>query len=1051
MKRLLQLGAGIVLMLACVPTIALAQSGKIAGEVTDAATGEPLPGVNVVIVGTTQGAITDADGFYSILNVSPGTHSVRASFVGFRAQIKENVRVNIDLTTDVDFQLQEQAVGLDEVVVEAYEPVVKKDISANVANLSAEEIENIATTTSVADVIGLQAGAEGLSIRGGGLEELAFQVDGLSMRSGRNNSPFTGISFTAIDAIQVQTGGFNAEYGNVRSGLVNVVTKEGPRSRYSVDFLMEYSPPSQKSFGGSPRSFESYWTRPYIDPDVAFIGTHHEDSPWDVYDHRQYPRWEGYNAIAQAFADDEDQTNNLTPEQIQEGWEWFHRKDFEIDSPDYTVDGSIGGPVPLVSGLLGDLRFLASFRQSQNAYVIPMERDAYSNRTGMLKLTSNLATGVKLTLHGMYAEQAGHQLGWGGVRESGIVSCCSENAIFSNNKVAISDIDRMLLGAELTHSISSNTFYEFRLQRSTTDYFTIPGPPRDTTTLKMLGGKYPLSEVPFGWWGPYETFLSFTHGGHEYSIAHDTSSSVVWDARFDITSQLNRYSQLKAGVEYIANDNQIRYEDHSDYITFVNRRWDYRQTPQQGAAYVQNKFEFEGLVANIGLRLDYFSPGSGWYQFDPFNRALSAGEGGADALDENLEKGDVTRQFDLSPRLGVSFPISTSSKLFLNYGHFRQMLDPSSLFLVEQDFTGRVVYIGNPSHPMPKTVAYELGYEHSLFDQYLLRITGYYKALDDQSRNIHYVNLDNSVNYWMSRPFNYEDIRGIEFSIAKNAGTWIRGFANFTYMARKEGNFGFGQQFENRRQQRDYERRSTENIQWRPVPEPYARLNLELRSPTDWGPELMGANPLGGWRLNWLGSWRMGDAMTWTGGAGSIPGVRYNLRWNDEWNLDLRLARDFSTPMGEVKFYADVSNLLNTKRMWQGSFNGSQDFENYMRSLHLPETTFEKVEGGAPYGFVPGDDQPGDSREEGVEFVPIEVVGQLPETGMSRTMGRYGPLYYVENEGAYYVWEDGSFAPADSDRVQEVLDDKAYIDMPNMKSLTFLFPRQVTFGLRVSL
>ena len=1058
MKSVIRRTACAVALLACLPLVAHAQTGKIAGTVVDAASGDPLPGVNVVIEGTTQGAVTDADGFYNIINVRPGTYSVRASFIGFTQEVRENVRVNIDLTSEVDFQLRDEAIGLDEIVVEAQEPVVKRDVSANVANLSAAEVENVATTTSMDDVIGLQAGAEGLNIRGGGMDELAIQIDGLSMRSGRDNTPFTGISFTAIDAIQVQTGGFNAEYGNVRSGLVNVVTKEGPRDHYTADVLVQYSPPSQKNFGATPRDFLGYWARPYLDPDVAFVGTHSPDSPWDIYDQRQYPRWEGYDAIATAFAEDEDPANNLTSEEIQEGWEWFHRKDFEIAAPDFTVDGTIGGPVPLLSQALGDLRFMASYRQTQRAYVVPMERDAFRDRTGMLKLTSNISPSVKLVLHGLYGAQRGHQSGWGGVEGTDpnndmVVACCSENALFSNNKVAISDVDYLMMGAELTHTLGQNTFYELSLQRHVTDYLTIPGPPRDTTTLKVIGDSFELSEVPFGWWGPYETFLSFTHGGHEYSIAYDSSRSRVWSGRFDITSQLNRYLQVKSGLEYTYNDNQIQYANQSDFITFVNRRWNYRQSPQQGAAYAQGKLEFEGLVANVGMRLDYYSPGAGWYEFDPFSKALSAGAGGADALDENLERGSVERQLDLSPRLGVSFPITETSKLFFNYGHFRQLLSPNTLFLVEQDFTGAVKYIGNPFHPMPKTVAYELGYEQGLFDQFLLRITGYYKALDDQPRGIQFINLDNSVNYAMSRPFNYEDIRGIEFSVAKEVGEWVRGFANFTYMARKEGNFGFGQQFENRRAQRDYERRSDENIQWRPVPNPYARVNLELRTPEDFGPEVLGGNPLAAWRMNWLGSWRLGDAITWTGGAGSVPGLRYNLRWEDYYNLDLRLARDIGTPLGEAKLYVDVSNVLNTKRMWGGSFNGSQDYENYMRSLHLPEETFEALEDGAPYGFIPGSDRPGDVREEGVEFVPIEVVGSLPEAGMARTMNRYGPLYYVEGEEAYYVWNDEgeTFEEADPVRVAQVLEDKAYIDMPNMRALTFLYPRQVTFGIRISL
>ena len=67
------------------PTSAWAQTGKIAGQITEASTGESLPGVNVSITGTTQGAITDADGYYFIVNVRPGSYDLRASFIGFAA------------------------------------------------------------------------------------------------------------------------------------------------------------------------------------------------------------------------------------------------------------------------------------------------------------------------------------------------------------------------------------------------------------------------------------------------------------------------------------------------------------------------------------------------------------------------------------------------------------------------------------------------------------------------------------------------------------------------------------------------------------------------------------------------------------------------------------------------------------------------------------------------------------------------------------------------------------------------------------------------------
>ena len=94
----------------CLPaTGALAQTGKIAGQVTDATSGMPLPGVNVVIEGTTQGSVTDAEGYYTIIGVRPGTFDVRASFIGYTPQVQEDVRVNIDLTTTLDFQLLDRA------------------------------------------------------------------------------------------------------------------------------------------------------------------------------------------------------------------------------------------------------------------------------------------------------------------------------------------------------------------------------------------------------------------------------------------------------------------------------------------------------------------------------------------------------------------------------------------------------------------------------------------------------------------------------------------------------------------------------------------------------------------------------------------------------------------------------------------------------------------------------------------------------------------------------------------------------------------------------
>ena len=1029
-------------------TPAFAQSGKVNGTVTDAGTGNPLPGVNVVVEGQQIGATTNAEGFYAILNVSPGTYTIRASFVGYADKVIENVDVNANLTTQLDIQLEEQTVGLEEVTIQAQEPIVKPDISANVSNLSSENIENL-PVSSVTEVVEMQAGVEsGLRVRGSEAANASFLVDGMSTRNPRDNTPFTGLSYTSIKRVQVQTGGFNAEYGNVRSGLVNVTTREGPRDHYVVDALVRYSAPKKEYFGVSPGDPMEYYMRPYLDPEVAFVGTHSEESSWDQYTQRQYPTFEGWNAISESLLEDEDPNNDLTPEQAREVYQWHHRKDFGIDDPDYTIDGSIGGPVPGVSNLLGDLRFFASYRQVQNPYLIPQRRESYQERTAQLKLTSDLARGMKLTVQGLYAKQLGLEGDWstlmkgdGSMKYRAQAGTGTGSGVFAKDVFPLGDISRLNLGAKFTHTLGASTFYELRFQRNAVDYFMRPGPTRSSEIVNTIGGME-LTEAPFGFdLAPSFGLAGGMWFGGRYATHRDTSDVAVWSGDFDITSQVHPTTQVKAGVEYHFTDYNANHGIvMPSFASAARPKYRYHRQPAQGAAYVQNKLEFEGMVANMGLRLDYMDGGEWWYDHKTYDRALATAD-----LD-SLSREDIDPQFSLSPRLGISFPTSEKSKLYFNYGHFRRIQNPTTLFDVAEKETGGISRIGNPGHPMPKTVAYELGYEHSLFDQYLLRLTGYYKALDDQPRSVSYTSLTGLTQYSMLRPYNYEDIRGLELTVRKNTGRWIRGFANLTYMVRKEGNFGFASSFENRQVQRRYERETVEDRS-RPVPEPFSRFNIEFLTPADFGPALGDIYPIGNWRMSWLGAWRAGEVSTWAGGS-EQPGLVNNVRWADYYNLDLRLMKSFGNlQFGEVQVFADISNVLNIRHFNRyGSFLGKRDFQEYMWSLHLPEDTFEELEGD-PYKFVPGDDKPGDFRKPGVEFVPIEVVSTVDDVASPHPR----PLYYEEASDEYKVYKGGSWREADSGRVEQVLEDKAYVDMPNVRAFRFLNPRRITFGIRVTL
>ena len=99
MKRL-----SLFMILIMIPTLALAGiNGKISGTVIDAETGDPLAGTNVLVVGTSLGASTDANGKFNILRVPVGTYSVKAAFIGYADLTYENIKVSSDLTTNVHF------------------------------------------------------------------------------------------------------------------------------------------------------------------------------------------------------------------------------------------------------------------------------------------------------------------------------------------------------------------------------------------------------------------------------------------------------------------------------------------------------------------------------------------------------------------------------------------------------------------------------------------------------------------------------------------------------------------------------------------------------------------------------------------------------------------------------------------------------------------------------------------------------------------------------------------------------------------------------------
>ena len=1022
------------------------QSGKIAGRVTDDG-GEPLPGVNVILSGTVQGSVTDVDGYYTILNVSPGSYDVRATFIGFVPQTVSGVRVSIDQSTVVNFQMSVETIGFEEVVITAEAPVVQADASNSQLNVTAEQIEAL-PVSSVSSVVGLQAGIQGLTIRGSGADELSFSLNGLTLRDERDNTPYTNISLASVQEVQVQSGGFNAEYGNVRSGVVNVITKEGSPDRYEVDAIVRYSAPAQKHFGPLANDPDSYWIRPFLDPDVAFTGT--TSGAWDEATQQQYPEFSGWIAVADELLKDDDPDNDITPQALQEAFKWQHRKTMEITEPDYNVDVGVGGPIPGISKKLGGLRFFASYRRDEQMYMIPLHTDRLTSESGHLKLTSNLGRGMKLSLEGLIGNTNGtanSRAGQPGAFSSpfSIASELSrvsfiDTRIFSTDYWTPYEVKTNMIGAKFTHARTQNSFYEIRLNRFSSSYDSNPGRRRDETPVVFFGG-VGFDEAPFGF-QPAPTFgVDGMRTGVGMSNSRDSSEVVVYNLKADYTSQVNRFFQVKTGLEYNLSDSRINYGNFDEFLPSGNSQSVWDETPVRGAIYGQSKLELNGMIANVGLRMDYFHAGGEWFDLDdPFSGAFSARL--SPGIDTLLTKSNTDRIVTLSPRLGVSFPVTEVSKLFFNYGHFRSLPDPNNLYLLRFfTATGQVSRVANPNNPLPKTVAYEIGYEQSFFDQFLARVAGYYKDVSLQPQLVTYISRDGQTNYSVSEANSFEDIRGFELTLARNRGEWIQGFVNYTYMVFSSGYFGFRQVSENPTTQREFEASDAErrNASSRPVPQPYARLNIDILTPRDFGPQLGSINPLADWRVSVLGSWQQGSKFTWTGG-GAVPGVLNNVQFRDSWNINLRFTRNFSLKGRRAQLFVDVFNVTNRKQLTFNGFVDGNDQTSYLRSLHLPESRDYSTN-------IPGKDNIGEYRDFDVAYQPMQRVPSLT----SVTAPDAGVIYWEFESRSYFQYKNDTWVAADQSLVDEVISTKAYIDMPNQSFLTFLSPRDVYWGLRISL
>ncbi len=901
-------------------------TGKIMGTVRDAETRDPIPFANVLIEGTAMGAAADATGEYFIINVPVGRWTLIGRMMGYGDISIVGVWVSADMSTHMDMEMSTEVVGtMDIVEIVVERPMVDKGITASTKIIDGEAIEAM-PVSDFEDVLAAQAGvsetggarSSGMHVRGGRAGEVTYVVDGVNTTDPVTMGRGITIDNNAIAEMTLLSGGFNAEFGEAMSGVVNIITKEGGSNLH----------------GGA----EYY-------------------------------------------------TNDVLGER------------YDYGSND--VNFNLGGPVPL-TGDKGSFFFSGAFKDTDNRTpgILPKPSNDRKQWSGTGKLRLRVTPAMKFVLSGNWADNEYHV--YNHVRSKGD---WVKDYLFVEN-------GNLQVGATLTHTVSSNTFYTMNVARFNTYRRYASQDGTHYNDWRVIGGDMEwvgeaMDSVYYddGAWAWYDIENQKWHGtdedgspmtdeevwkryyeGLEWCTLDSTTGEILsWDNLIHEKTALNLrwydtgywdFSSDSSAIEYrpfdadkyleeIANSDRHRsssYEgdidnwdrgDRDEYRHFYYGwipRWHdrntthytgdfsithqmgksnqlkggafvrkstleltelqfyndnpysdrYKMKPTNIAAFIQDKIEYEDLTVNLGVRWDYFDSNADYF---------------VDMEDLNRGSTETSPKHQFSPRIGLSFAATDKSILYASYGHFFQPVELGELYQsLKADVTSGVPLLGNPDLPPEKTVAYEVGIKHGFTPDLAGEIAAYYKDVYDllATREITSTLFENPVFYTIFLIEDFAVVKGVDLSLTKRASDYLSGTVTYSYLDAK-GSGSSSREF--------YELfRDTETpLPKREYPLEFdvthsLKANLNFGLPQDFGPELAGFRPLGDINAFLQFSLSTGAPYTPTDTRGN-PGEIGSRRLSSRQITNLRIDKYFTAGTMDFGIFLDVRNLFDRENV----------------------------------------------------------------------------------------------------------------------------------------
>jgi len=880
--------------------------GKIAGTVFDQQTREPLVGVNVFIEEVALGASTDGSGAYFILNVHPGTHSIKFRYIGYETLVKTEVMVSADRTTRIDVGLKQTVIEGATVTVTAEREVIEKDLTASEQHVTRKVMDKSCVRT-IPEVLETQSGVFQNTFRGSSNLQSVYLMDNVSVNSGLLSDNYTGFNTTMIQEISVFTGGYNAEYGSARSAIVNVVSKEASDAIHGT-FLTRMRPAGKYHFGANLYDKDNY------------DYNHFDHDYWTAESQNIYSAYYGQNPDTLLAT----WRKQITPNDTLKN---YHKR------AELEYEGTLYGPITKQLGFLMSGRFKRGV--GRYPQLIPYNTDY--NFQGYIKY--NLSPKLKLKLGGFIG-------GWESADYLSVnfntLESAQESQWLGSMQVysPYTDAKYQLYGAvyrqwpelrkwfqsylKLTHILNNKTFYEITLSYLNDDMDRSNRYGTDSDSL----------------WSRRDDQKDLINHFYTESYFHawDKMTCEVFQINSQLVSQVTHHHQLKFGLGFNAYD--FSYE-HFMGVHEGGSRWNllnvFDGNPYEGNFFVQDKIEFAGIIINAGLRADYFNQNrrAAKNMFDPL--AIEPTTPGHDPMQQLGIPGDPERQrtklqYAIAPRLGISHPISENSILHFAYGHFYQRPSWTKMFgfpftnYTEDMSTALDPYAEQPTYPeewqgwlgngkmgYERTVQYELGVDINIYNLIKFDMTGYYKDASQEASVITgvYGAIYNTSKYLMTSNAGYSDVRGIETKIdSRWRGPLNFGMSHEVYWS-FEGEVGYSRLYEPGSTRIDVPKGlRQEKGAWSSYHKIKSWANLYFEPGT--GPTIADYKPLDDVNVYLYFWWRSGDPYTYHA-PGDLSTKPFNMRWFNYYQFNLKLAKGVNLWGVRAELSADIRNLFNQK------------------------------------------------------------------------------------------------------------------------------------------